>query len=264
MTDVLEETSEALDIEREDEAPKNGKNKGKPKKEADKEIKLISLAPATVIVRLVGTTPLVVHQFSAKARQEMRDVQQKGAKRKKDPKVPESECDGARYKMEIADPKTGEAILVDAFPSMTVKKSLVSACRMMDGIPMTMVRQTVFVNRGQWLIPIERERGVYYTGDVNGDLAPLMREDIVRVGGRAGPGSGTADLRYRPEYDPWGLTCKVEFLPNVISPEQLLNLFRFAGFGCGIGENRPEKTGGDWGCFSVEDVKEIHQTKGGR
>lgn len=242
------------DVDSEIEAPIQ---KGRGKKPAtatpvtppgEKTIHIVPPQPVTLHLRLFGEGQLVVHAFSEKAKREMRDKQQKNAKRAKDAKDPILEFDGARYLVEYHD-----GTLVDAFPAMTIKKSLVSACRLLDGIPMTLVKQTIFVNRAVELLPIERSPGVPYRGREGTEFAPLMREDIVRVGGRAGPGSGTADLRYRPQYSPWTIPVEVTFLPNVITPEQVVNLFAYAGFGCGIGENRAEKTGGSWGLFRVED-----------
>lgn len=214
----------------------------------EKTINIVPPRPATLHLRLHGEGIIVVHAFSAKAKGEMRDKQQKNAKRARDAKDPVAEYNGARYQVQYHD-----GTMVDAFPAMTIKKSLVSACRLLDGIPMTLVKQTIFVNRAQELLPIEKAPGVPYRGAHETEFAPIMREDIVRVGGRAGPGSGTADLRYRPQYTPWTIPVEVTFLPNVITPEQVVNLFAYAGFGCGIGENRAEKTGGSWGLFRVED-----------
>lgn len=232
----------------------NGKARGGSRKKpaeaaAEKTIHIVPPQPAKLYLRLWGDSPLVVNAFSNKGKEEMRAKQQKEAKRAREAKDPVAAYNGARYQMKYHDGR-----MVDGFMAPTVKKALVSACRLLDGIPMTLVRQTVRVLPAYGeLLPIEREPGVPYFGDHETKLAPVMREDIVRVGGRAGPGSGTADLRYRPEYAPWTIPVVVTFLPNVLTAEQVVNLFAYAGFGCGIGENRPEKTGGSWGCFRVED-----------
>lgn len=238
--------------------PNGAKGKGKKaaavKDQKEHDIHIVPPQPMTLFLRLNGEGQLVVHAFPEKSKQEMRDKQQGRAKRAKDPKDPIAEYNGARYRIPLfAAPRGKKPTLIDCFPAMTIKKALVSACRMLDGIPMTLVKQTVFVNRAQDFVPIERSPGVPYCGEHGEEAAPVMREDIVRVGGRAGPGSGTADLRYRPQYIPWTIPVEVTFLPNIITPEQVINLFAYAGFGCGIGENRAEKTGGSWGLFNVQD-----------
>lgn len=191
-----------------------------------------------VAVRLVGIGPLVMHAFGEKAKKEMRDKQQGKAKSKKEPKIPEVEYNEARYRLDDGR---------DAVPTISIKKSLVSACRMVEGVPMTLVKQVIHVNPGTSYLPIGFSDGKFY-GD---GVEPEMREDTVRVGGK-GPGTGTADLRYRPEYTPWFVDAEIEFQTNHLTAESVVNLLVNAGFGCGIGENRPERTGGDWGMFNVE------------
>jgi hypothetical protein len=242
---------ESMENEIEQESPSPKGKRGRPAaaaKEGERTIHIVPPRPVTLRLRLYGDSILVVHAFSEKAKREMRDKQQKNAKKAREAKDPVAEYNGARYLTRYHDGR-----MVDAFPAMTIKKSLVSACRLLDGIPMTLVKQTVFVNRSVELVPIEREPGVPYFGEYGTTYAPPMREDIVRVNGRAGPGSGTADLRYRPEYSPWTIPIEVMFLPNIITPEQIVNLISYAGMGAGVGENRPEKTGGSWGIYRVSD-----------
>ena len=75
-----------------------------------------------------------------------------------------------------------------------------------------------------------------------------MREDIVRVG------MGSADLRFRPVYDPWAINLRVTYDADLLNAETIFNLFERAGFGIGLGEWRPEK-GGEWGRFRVARSK---------
>ena len=77
-----------------------------------------------------------------------------------------------------------------------------------------------------------------------------MREDVCRVG------MGTADLRYRGQFDPWGVKVRVEINTAVISAEQVVNLFALAGFAVGVGEWRPERNG-EYGRFRVAEVGEL-------
>lgn len=71
-------------------------------------------------------------------------------------------------------------------------------------------------------------------------LTPVMREDMVRVGGM----SKTADIRYRGMFESWEIPMLMEYNKNgKYSLEQLLNCVNVGGFACGIGEWRPEKDG---------------------
>jgi hypothetical protein len=76
------------------------------------------------------------------------------------------------------------------------------------------------------------------------DGEPEPREDMVRVG------MGTADIRYRGEFKNWSTTFTIRYNASVLSAEQIVNLFNAAGFGVGIGEWRPQKSG-SYGRFHV-------------
>ena len=79
---------------------------------------------------------------------------------------------------------------------------------------------------------------------------PALREDVCRVG------MGVADLRYRGQFDPWGVKLRVQINTAVISPEQVVNLFNLAGFAVGVAEWRPERNG-PYGRFRVATAGEL-------
>jgi hypothetical protein len=64
-------------------------------------------------------------------------------------------------------------------------------------------------------------------------------------------GMGSTDIRYRPQFDAWAVKIEATIDADVLSPDVLANLVQRAGFGCGIGEWRPEK-GGDFGRFELD------------
>lgn len=171
-------------------------------------------------ITIVGDSPLVMHKWSEKAKQQMRDKQGKRAQLAKAAKVPHEECEAATYRTE-----DGEL----AFPAIAFKKAAVTACSHVEGITKVLARGAFHV-MGE-LVEIEGEA--------------KMREDMVRIA------MGTADLRYRPEVFPWRCTLDIRYNANVISAEQVANLLNTAGFAVGIGEGRPER---DlmWGLFHIE------------
>jgi hypothetical protein len=81
---------------------------------------------------------------------------------------------------------------------------------------------------------------------------PVMREDMVRIG------MGTADIRYRGEFKRWWTTIDVKHNANVMSAEQVVNLFNTAGFAVGVGEWRPERDG-QFGRFHVAGDAEMRE-----
>lgn len=74
---------------------------------------------------------------------------------------------------------------------------------------------------------------------------PRMRTDMVRVG------MGSADVRYRPEYVNWMAELTIEFNSGVLSLDQIYQLVKAAGYGCGVGEMRPEKGKFNYGRFKL-------------
>lgn len=184
-----------------------------------------SLNLGTVLLHIVGDSPLIVHAWSEKAKGEMRDKQMGRAKNKKEPKDPEADYQAAFHRLPDGRP---------GFPCIGFKAAAVSAARQVDGLKMTFLRGAFHID-GE-LVPIEGE--------------PRMREDMVRIG------MGTADIRYRPEFAEWSAVLPVKFNRNAITVEQLVHLFSVAGFAVGIGEWRPERDG-PYGRFSVASVAEV-------
>lgn len=184
-------------------------------------------------VTLIGRrgSPLVIHAFAEKAKQEIRDKQQKKAKKAKEQRDPEAEFLAARY----VDSEGRECA-----PITAIKKSIVSAATAFEDITKVGLRQAVFVDSiaspGSPLVPIERLDGSPAIGK--------MREDAVTIG------INTRGLSYRPEYPEWQLRIRVEFNPRIVSEGQLLALIDQAGWGVGICEGRPERSSAlGWGRF---------------
>jgi len=176
-------------------------------------------------ITLVGDSPLICHKWADKAKKQMLDKQMKKAKSAKEAKDPEADYKGSLYE----HPEGGYG-----FPCVAFKSSAVGACRFSDGIKMTEARGAFHVV-GE-LVKIEGE--------------PTMREDMVRVG------MGTADIRYRGQFEKWSVRLLVSYNAAALSPEQIVNLFNIAGFGVGVGEWRPEKDG-SYGRFHVASEKEV-------
>lgn len=153
--------------------------------------------------------------------------QQKG-KTKRGARDPEAEFEAALYRIRGTN-KFG-------IPASGVKLCAVSACRFIEGIPMTLAVGAFHV--------LEEKDGLI---SIKGD-APILDERIVRVGNF---GNKKPMTRYRPRFDKWEITFGVKYNSKVISPEQLLNLYENAGFSVGLCEMRPEKRG-SYGMFRVK------------
>jgi len=191
----------------------------------------IGIKSVEVTLRGRPGAPLVIHAFAEKAKQEIRDKQQKKAKKAKEQRDPEAEFRAARY----VDEEGRECA-----PITTLKKAIITAASAFDDLTKVGLRQAVFVDSvavpGAALIPIERHDGSPAVG--------VMREDAVTIG------INTRGLTYRPEYKEWQLRVRIEFNPRLVSEEQLLALVDQAGWGVGICEGRPEKSSAlGWGRF---------------
>ncbi len=188
--------------------------------EEPKRVEVPSIKSVSTTVKVVGTSTLIVHAWSEKAKKQMRDKQQKLAKNAREAKDPKADFEGAKY----IDEKGRDCV-----PALAFKNAIVSAARFSDDMKMTVLRGAIFIP-GE-LLPIKFK-------------TCTMREDMVRVG------MGTADLRYRPEYHDWSIDLPVVFNSSVVSAEQVMGLLMLAGFSVGICEWRPEKNG-QHGRFSI-------------
>lgn len=162
--------------------------------------------------KLVGTSALICHAWSEKAKKQMLDKQMKKATAGKEVKNPEQDFLDSLYPM-----PDGYGY---GFPAIAFKASMVRAGKSL-GLVMTDLRQ-------MFHIPVEL---------VKIEGTPEPREDMVRLQGN------TADIRYRGEFNPWAVELDIKFRAGLISHEQLANLLVTAGFSVGVGEWRPEKSG---------------------
>lgn len=200
----------------------------------------LMVQPAILEVTISGITPLLVHNFGAKAIKQILDKQTgapKTARAKKDPfvefreslyvidekKVPKTRLEtGGSWKY-IPD--------TFGFPASGFKKAMVTACSFVEAIPKTRVRGLVHIHGD--LLPIKYGKLV-------------MRMDTVRIGGF----NKVADIRFRGEFHDWSIKLRISYNKNAITAEQIAMLINNAGFSVGVGEWRPEKDGSH-GTFSI-------------
>jgi hypothetical protein len=186
----------------------------------------------TLEVPIRGTSPLVVHRFSEKAKREMLDNAQ-GKKTPRAPKDPQAEYEAAFY--HLKDGGYG-------FPALAFKSATVGGARFYGKqITMTALKQFVFFS-GE-----PGEDGHYYV-PITGE--PKMREDVVRVG------RGGTDLRYRPEFSEWTTVLTVTYVSSMLTRNSLLSLIDAGGMGVGVGEWRPERDG-DFGTYQIDSSRKI-------
>jgi len=187
----------------------------------------------TLEIPIIGTSPLITHKFSEKAKRQMLDNMQ-GRKNPKEPRDPDADYMQAFYRHDDEQP---------GVPIIAFKAATVSAARLFDkSVTMVLLRQTLFFSGD-----FSKAEGMQLARIV-GD--PHMREDVVRVG------NGGTDLRYRPCFNEWSTTLNVTYVRSMLTRESVLSLLEAGGLGVGVGEWRPERNG-DFGTFRIDDTQEV-------
>jgi len=194
-------------------------------------IKLNPIKMAEITFQIQGTSPLIVHAWSEKAKRMMRMTP---AERKKVLKVarnPEREAAETTYK--TTSGKFG-------IPAMAFKSSLITVAHKDIGLEKTLLKKSMFVicEDANGVIPFSNKP------------KERVREDMVRVG------MGSTDIRYRTEYTGWKIKVTVRVSYDALNEHDIANLVNLAGFGAGLCEWRPQK-GGDFGRFEIDTNKEF-------
>lgn len=219
-------------------------------------------------LRIIGDTPLIMHAWSAKAKREMLEKQigatKTTAREKKNPI--EDFVSSMYWLTPMPEEMTYEAVsevignAEFGFPVTAFKQAAISAAYRMGWTKDKMSMRGAFF--------ISANADGYFSGDlaidhesnkvtiipnqfrpeqlirIHSDV-PQMREDMVRVG------MGTADIRYRGEFNNWYADIVVRYNENgQYTPEQIVNIINAGGSVCGVGEWRPEKDG-QYGMYHV-------------
>lgn len=194
----------------------------------------------TLRVPIIGTAPLIVHNFSEKSKRQMLEAQQ-GKKKVKEVRDPQAEYEASFYR--IWKDETGEEAY--GFPVTAFKAATTGAARFYGkDVTMTSLRQFLFM-RGV-MTKADPQMLVEIIGE------PELREDVVRLGGP----SRSADLRYRPMFPTWSCTLTVTYVTSSISRDSVLSLIDAGGMGIGVGEWRPEKRG-EFGTYMIDTTKGV-------
>ena len=211
------------------------------KKQETVEVSFPEIEIVETTIKIVGTSPLIVHKFSEKAKRMMLEKQQKTAKSAG--KIARNEWEdviGACYWLteppkESSKEAFEQAIEAGArfgFPTVGVKASIVAAAYRAGWVKNKVTMNGMFHIDSEFI-------------EIEG-VKPVMREDTVKLQ------TGVTDLRFRPEFPAgWHSTLDIKYVPSMISLSQLVSAVNYGGFAVGIGEQRIEK-GGTWGAYKVE------------
>lgn len=208
---------------------------------AKKDDGIAVIKPANIVrttLRIRGTAPLVINNFSFKARQKMMAdmATPKSAKKAKSERPPRD------YQEDFMQARHLSTEGWDGIACPAFRAAMIDACRTV-GLVMTKAKMSVFV------IP---------DGFDKADGTPLVRIDAgepERTESLVRNDNGSADIRIRPMWREWAANVTLEFDADMITPESVVNLLDRAGRQVGIGEGRPfskNSVGQGWGTFTVE------------
>lgn len=195
---------------------------------ADVALDDIILKMVTLRVPIIGTTPLIVNAWSAKAIKQIEDKQQGKAEKQREKRDPEAEYLASMYPYINAKGKQEG----NAMKAAAAKAALVAACRQVPGLKMTQMKGAFHVMGQDGDLSPDSMMQIL-TPDFKGPAKSKMRRDMVRLE------SGVADVRYRAEFTEWAMIITLRFEENAISIKQMANLVQRAGISSGIGEWRP-------------------------
>lgn len=195
----------------------------------------------SVEFHIKGTAPLVIHRFSSKTKNEMKEKMETGksasSKKNREAKLTDESYNEARY----ISPEGW-----DGFNASSIRAAMISACRLVN-FKMTLAKMSVFVVPDGWdakepQIPLIRIYG-----------EPTKQEDMARVQ------TGQPYVTVRAAYHNWSAKVIVRYDADQFSSQDVSNLMARVGMQVGIGEGRPDSknsAGLGWGLFII-DSKEI-------
>jgi hypothetical protein len=201
------------------------------------QIKAPNLRVATFQIH--GTAPLVIHRFSAKVKQQMKQKMEEGksagSKKNREPKDTDDTFNEARYVS-----KDGW----DGFHAASVRNAMISACRLVN-FKMTLAKLSIFVVADGWdktepQIPLIRIIG-----------KPVKQEDMARVE------TGQPYVTVRAAYHDWSARVRIRWDADQFSLSDISNLLSRVGMQVGIGEGRPDSknsAGMGWGLFELAEA----------
>lgn len=202
-----------------------------------RSIEFPEVRQSVVHVELVGITPLIVHRFGESAIKAIQDSQGGAARLKKQPRDPEREFREALYLIAGTEQhRYGDlAQCRFGFPARAIKRSLVTA------------GQRFADEKGTELMGLFSPLATMI--EITGS-PPTMGSDMVRLGGP----SRVTSIAYRPYFADWRMQVPLEFLSDLLTLPQLLNLVRLAGMTVGLGDWRVDHKGVN-GQFKIGAVR---------
>ena len=193
----------------------------------------------TAIFHIKGIAPLVIHRFSAKTKNQMKQKMEEGkaasSKKNREPKSTDDIFHESYYQS-----KEGW----HGFHAASIRNAMISACRLV-GYKMTLAKLSIFVvadgiDADEPQIPLIRIYG-----------EPVKQEDMARVE------TGQPYVTVRAAYHNWEAKVKIRWDGDQFTVSDVANLLSRVGLQVGIGEGRPDSknsAGMGWGLFELTEI----------
>lgn len=204
--------------------------------ETNASVQIKALNMRTVTFQVIGTAPLVMAKFSAKAKEMMMATQAAGSqarsKKTRSAKDFDDVCDQSVHYS--TDGWVG-------IPAGAFRAAMISACRLV-GFKMTLAKLSLFV------LPdgFDRDEGT--------PLVRLIAGKYQRIDHHVRNATGVIDIRSRPMWNEWRANVVMQFDADQFSLEDVTNLMVRVGAQVGLLEGRPDSkssAGMGWGTFRL-------------
>lgn len=187
---------------------------------------------------IIGTAPLCIHRFSAKAKNMMLDKMKEGSTAKKGKKREPFDVEATYNQARYISPDGW-----DGFNVASIRCGLISACRLV-GFKMTLAKLSLFVEADG------RDATEPEFGLIRIYGKPRKTEMVARVE------TGQAYVTVRPMYDEWSAKIRIRYDAEQFTLQDVSNLLSRVGEQVGIGEGRPDSknsSGMGWGTFHISE-----------
>lgn len=223
-------------------------------KKTEQLITIKPIVDKTVVVRVVGDTPLIVHKWTEKMKRALpagsRAAELVGITEKKEYQTPMESFIESMYWIsnkptEYTQEAFEEAIANGAkfgFRVESFKQAAIDAAYSKKWLQNKKGVKGLFFIKPDYI----DEEG-YQLVEIKGG-APTMREDVVILSGIG----RTPDLRWRGQFENWYCDLTISYdADGIYTIEDICNMLQAGGRYNGVGEYRPEKDG-QFGMFHVD------------
>jgi hypothetical protein len=187
-----------------------------------------------------GIAPLVIHRFSSKTKEEMKQKMETG-KAASNKKNREAKDTDDLY----LDSKYVSNEGWEGFHAAAIRGAMISACRLV-GFKMTLAKLSLFILQDGWDKKEPQIPLVHIYGE------PTKQEDIARTS------TGQPYVCVRTAYYQWYSNLRIRWDADQFTIEDIYNLLNRVGGQVGICEGRPDSkmsAGMGWGLFEVSKGK---------